>query len=342
MASPEARSSSLPRREADICQRLREIRELLKWKMPDFATELGITKDRLASYEYARAPIRFPLGRMVCERFNFNQRWFATGRSPSRHYIDVHEYFEKQIPARMLFSEAYEQFLSEHIERELECLAETFHCSVEELDPKIHRIGVTWPAGAPHDYGLYHARLLDLNLERWPVAVQKQIFRTLNAVLDEFVRSELSGKTSAMTPRLALEKALSGYDKHNLTSNTVVSTVAPAVKKEIRTWPELREELKTLTSQRGAKAALADACGVTPQAVSAWLREEYSPEADTVLWLLRWVENPQRSLTSTKNSGSVAPAPESKTQIKGKAVHVQSKTGRAKAGHKGKKKTSKQ
>jgi transcriptional regulator with XRE-family HTH domain len=92
----------------------------------------------------------------------------------------------------------------------------------------------------------------------------------------------------------------------------------------------LREELKTLTGQRGAKAALADACGVTPQAVSAWLREEYSPEASTVLWLLRWVENPQRSFTSTKNPAAEATATGSETQSKGHHTNEAQRKGRKK------------
>jgi len=48
--------SSLPDDEAAICARIREVRSMVKWSMPDFAAALGITRDRLAIAMNMHAP----------------------------------------------------------------------------------------------------------------------------------------------------------------------------------------------------------------------------------------------------------------------------------------------
>lgn len=75
----KAVDSKLPAREVEICARLREARLVRGYSQSDFAADLKIKRERLASYEAARAPLRFPLGLKVCRAFNISPVWLATG-----------------------------------------------------------------------------------------------------------------------------------------------------------------------------------------------------------------------------------------------------------------------
>jgi transcriptional regulator with XRE-family HTH domain len=111
-------SAHLPEREVEICNRLREFRESLKWSMPDFARELGITRDRLASYEYGRAPLRFDIAARVCTRFHANPAFLANNWLPQRMALSTSLINQPDVPPQMLFSEAYDRFLKRCVEPE--------------------------------------------------------------------------------------------------------------------------------------------------------------------------------------------------------------------------------
>lgn len=101
-------ASQLPEHEIAICRRVRQVREDLKWSQPNFAKELGVSRVRLASYEYARAPIRYDFGSKLCRAFNINQRWLAFGKFPKKPYMETNAHLESQLKGRELFSEAIE------------------------------------------------------------------------------------------------------------------------------------------------------------------------------------------------------------------------------------------
>ncbi len=132
---PQLGYSKLPKREEEICLRLREIRERMKWKQVDFAKEFKITRERLASYEYARAPVKYFLARDVCKRFNICQRWLATGALPQRPFFEVNEFAEDLFPEKILLSVSYDKILAEEFEERLEVVAKLRRCKVGELGP---------------------------------------------------------------------------------------------------------------------------------------------------------------------------------------------------------------
>jgi transcriptional regulator with XRE-family HTH domain len=75
--------TGLPDRERAVCARLREARQHLRLTQTEFAKQIGISRERLASYEDARAPLRFDCGLKVCRQFLVNEKWLADGlRSP--------------------------------------------------------------------------------------------------------------------------------------------------------------------------------------------------------------------------------------------------------------------
>lgn len=73
-------------RERAICRRLKQFREQIRWPQSDFAHELGITRDKLASMEYERSPLTYGIGYRICAMFDVNAEWLSTGQgvvSPS-------------------------------------------------------------------------------------------------------------------------------------------------------------------------------------------------------------------------------------------------------------------
>lgn len=113
-------NSKLPQREVDVCKRLIEVRKMLGYDQKQLGTALNVSRDRLASYENFRAPLRYDLGDRVCSTLDLNQRWLATGHLPQLQYINVPEEIQHAIVPRTLFTDAYDGQLSAWMER---CLA---------------------------------------------------------------------------------------------------------------------------------------------------------------------------------------------------------------------------
>ena len=143
MTERSAETSKLPDKEIAICQRIREVRLRLKWDQPAFAKELGISRVRLGSYEYARAPVRYWLAKRLCQRFNINQRWLAKGLRPRTPYIEVSPELEAKFSARTLISYAYEQFLKTGVEEQLTIFANNAGCKIEDLEEQEGLIGIS-------------------------------------------------------------------------------------------------------------------------------------------------------------------------------------------------------
>jgi transcriptional regulator with XRE-family HTH domain len=66
-------------REIEIGRRVKRYRDQINWPQPAFAVELGISRDKLASIEYGRTPLRYAIGYRFCFIFDVNHRWLATG-----------------------------------------------------------------------------------------------------------------------------------------------------------------------------------------------------------------------------------------------------------------------
>jgi transcriptional regulator with XRE-family HTH domain len=82
---PSPQREPLPERERQICERLREMREELGHTQNEFATQVGINRQRLASYEEKRAPLRYDLALRFCRQFIISEEWLATGKCEACH-----------------------------------------------------------------------------------------------------------------------------------------------------------------------------------------------------------------------------------------------------------------
>ena len=104
---------NLPDREVEICERFREIRKFKQWTQIEYAKELGITRDRVASYEYARAPVKYSVGMMACVLSDFSPRWLAEGTRPPFGCIYSSDGPEDGVGDNQLFSQVYDKYLKE-------------------------------------------------------------------------------------------------------------------------------------------------------------------------------------------------------------------------------------
>ncbi|MGP8199912.1 MAG: helix-turn-helix domain-containing protein [Limisphaerales bacterium] len=76
------RSQAINDREwqlAKIANRLREARESLGVTQTEFAAQIGISRDRLASYEDGRAVLRCDVALRLCRQFFVSEFWLAFG-----------------------------------------------------------------------------------------------------------------------------------------------------------------------------------------------------------------------------------------------------------------------
>jgi transcriptional regulator with XRE-family HTH domain len=93
--------------EIGIGKRLREFRESLNVGQTALALAIGISRERLASYESGRVPLRWGVFLSIMKRFHLNPLWLATGRYLRQVELPSSEMttFE-QIDGRKRFSDA--------------------------------------------------------------------------------------------------------------------------------------------------------------------------------------------------------------------------------------------
>ncbi len=128
--------TNLPAAERVICSRLRLAREQLGLTQAEAANQLKITRERLLTYEYLRAPLRCDLALRFCRQFVVSEEWLATGmcssmeRSAVAHGFDpgidwsvlggiffrqsmdlLAEPIVHSVPPNSLFSVAWERYL---------------------------------------------------------------------------------------------------------------------------------------------------------------------------------------------------------------------------------------
>lgn len=107
------RKEPILRRELQILKRLREARDRLGLDQKSFAQQVGISRGRLANYEYSKAPLPSSLALKICHQFILGEKWLATGKGPFRQLLELRYHpVAETVPDRMSFGEAYLKFYS--------------------------------------------------------------------------------------------------------------------------------------------------------------------------------------------------------------------------------------
>jgi transcriptional regulator with XRE-family HTH domain len=102
-------------REKEICDRLRRFREILQIPRTRFSLSIGVSSERLYSYEAGRAQIRYDTFSAVQKQYGLNPVWFATGEESPRLDGFSDEKFRAHIKPRELFSSVYDRLLEKYL-----------------------------------------------------------------------------------------------------------------------------------------------------------------------------------------------------------------------------------
>src|ERR1700733_15101553 len=104
------KSGLVDQREIDIGRRVQQAREYINWPQPAFAAELDISRDRLASVEYARTPLRYSDGYRLCVVFDISPGWLANGVGEMKSAQVLPDLpIPEGYPAKTMFTQVYDQ-----------------------------------------------------------------------------------------------------------------------------------------------------------------------------------------------------------------------------------------
>ena len=301
----------IPEREAGICRRLMQWRKQARLSRPQVARALDVDSSTLVRVEHLRAPLKYHDAWRLLASFELNPLWLATGEGQMHLFVPIPVAEVLKVSGDAPFGEVFDKHLTASVNESIRRLA--------DVSPdRFARAGALYSAN-PRDLVIQELSqslphfIDDIPDHKLDIVAQ----RIKRAVYDAWAEhGTSSGEAQRRRPEQVSGLRALGrgtINKKELTSYSLSSSVTAAVKK-IRTWPDLRDELRKLTGERGAKAKLAREFNVTPQAVSDWLREVYSPEADTVLRLLQWVEDAEAQQKSGASGRTLTPP---KTQSKG-------------------------
>lgn len=107
------RVSPLPDRDREIGKRLASARKELLIPRTAMAVKVGISTDRLVSYEFGRVKLPWNVGHLLCFTFQINPVWLATGKG-DRWDLDW-DYDERLLTAlgpRPVFSEVVDEIIA--------------------------------------------------------------------------------------------------------------------------------------------------------------------------------------------------------------------------------------
>lgn len=106
-------SGLVDQREIDIGRRVQQAREYINWPQPAFAAELDISRDRLASIEYGRTPLRYPVGYRLCVIFDISPEWLANGAGNMKSEQVLPDLPTPEgLPLKAMYSRIYDQAVS--------------------------------------------------------------------------------------------------------------------------------------------------------------------------------------------------------------------------------------
>jgi transcriptional regulator with XRE-family HTH domain len=280
-------------RERAICARVKQFREDIQWSQLSFSEGLRISRHQLANVEYGRAPLRVILGLNICDVFNANGEWLVTGHglmhggNPMLTAVKFGpEWYS------LLFSEAYDQ-------------------SPDVFTPPSYAptylSETPTPNFDPQAY-LIKEILLWFQLNKFKSPLESENFAREISGYAETYLTQLRSMGTAI-------KSVRSENKIQIESKSILDIRGqPAnladMRSEVPTWPELKEDIKMMTAERGAKKALADEIKVSRQVLGNWLSDDAqgAPNADLTLELLKLVKQWKRKNKKARRVRSTASA----------------------------------
>jgi transcriptional regulator with XRE-family HTH domain len=280
-------------RERMICARIKEFRERVNWSQKDFAAQIGISLNQLASIEYARTPLRYDIAWKIRSLFGVGLEWLSvgeltpdstgsddlpppesTGLNDSALLSEVSDKINGSVPEISYSKRKVKKIKLD--KDELSHRAFVAYALRQQIDVWIAKV----PDGYTSDFSDKFFQLAKVYLKALPEEPFSTIEARLDALLWDKMRRELRG-------RLHIG---SGTAKSDLT-NPATSVKPDDVKAQL---PSLLARLNRETSETGRMSALAKFLGVPLASVSRWLSGKREPGGEITLRLLHWVEQQER------------------------------------------------
>lgn len=305
----------LPAQEIEIGERLRGFREYLRISRTVFALEIGISSERLASYEAGRVRLPYETFAAIAERFSINPVWLAEGLDlPQASWAFDDSAYRTSIVPRSPFSFVFNEFLKKDLTNDAYNLQKrvfALHGAMKSLAEFLSK------------RRLAGQRMLPDMFARWRVT---EIQKTMPFILKE-LQCDTPMLSDDEIKRWGLPKSeaeggmrpgVQSREKKNLTPY-YASCNNDAMKSPMRS---LLGRVVLATKARGKKAALAKLLKVPPPRVSEWLHGAGEPSGEITLRLLKWVEAEE---AQQKSPGDVTTVAKGKTRSE-KERHANFKT----------------
>jgi transcriptional regulator with XRE-family HTH domain len=312
----------------------------LRLTQEEFAGQLGVKRSLLASYEEARAPLRWEFALRACQQFQINEEWLATGA-----YWGMPRAFEngfqrltvfvssdsvfRKVPPRALWSEVFDDYLIKEIPKHFfdgSLIYGRFRFRKTDSLALIKN-RVVWFIEHLNDMLAQDQRK---RFYKWLMASAHLLY----AELDRYSKAELEAPTDF---ELSIREAMVRFDarfrprpgasgaranvldeKKPLTEHSQYENIG-GVKSPMKV---LLGRVALATKARGKKAALAKFLKVDPPRVSDWLRGRYEPSGEVALRLLEWVEAEE---AQQKTPGGAQDAAKGKTR----SIHSKDETNKS-------------
>lgn len=288
------RKNPFPKREREICKRLRGFREQTKLSRVAFAEQAGLDASLLRSYEAERSQLNYNAAHKMIVAFGINPQWLATGTGQLVKRVPIPPPAEIGTRPRDLFSQVYDFSIEKGI-----ALYKGLDLSKMPPDDARHWL---WCE-------------LRTNFYEWLGLVPDERITEFAAAVEQFVQKEIEAygyqadwkigqrlhqldvKESKMFPGLdpagapgLPEVAPELLSSEGLTLNSLKGNTS-VVKSEVE---KLVERVKRIAVKPGAKKELAALLDVDPPRISEWLSGKKEPGGNYTLQLLRWVELQER------------------------------------------------
>jgi len=256
-------------REKLIGARLRAFRETLQIPRTKFAVTLGISSERLASYESGRAALPYEVFRSISKHYQLNPEWLAHGEAVPKLIEPFNdEVFISQLKPRDLFSEVYSMYIEAMIKQH----NATVNMELKFIIAALEKLDAFY--------------LNDAIPLKTRLRVYKQFWPSTSAAIDK-VTGRVAKSDEINEPLKALENKISERDLTDVESSSRLEDVKPQL-------PSLLERLQKATQDSGQKSALAKSLDVPLASVSRWLAGDREPGGEITLKLLKWVEQQER------------------------------------------------
>jgi transcriptional regulator with XRE-family HTH domain len=287
------RSNLMNSHERAICARVKQFRELIKWSQPDFAKEIGISRDQLANIEYCRSPLRYALAVTVCHVFDINGQWLAEGQGEMRG--GEHALWVVDVDLKSHFNSTFFEVYQKNPD-----VFKPFRQGKEPL------VSAPTPGFDPEAWLM--RKVFDwFHYNKFPDPVQAELFARQIESFAQAIMRDFRQKGKAIWPRWApesfpfipanpLNKIPEGIEErepkdiYRLTTSSEIRKVGGVITE----MQKLLSDVRKLVTEKGAKAKLAGYLEVPQSRLSEWLGGKYEPSGEIALRLSKWVSDNQK------------------------------------------------